>query len=271
MDYKSIYENNKTTLITGGSSGIGYQMSRLFARDGYRLLWVAKPQEELSKAKAQLEQEYPQAEIHCLAKDLSVSTAAKEVHAWTHAKGWTVDVLVNNAGFATYGNFEEIEAEKEVAMIGVNVTNLMLMTRYFLQDMEARNAGKIMNISSGVSYEAWPRMATYAGTKAFVRLMSDSLHYELKYRKSAVQVTTVCPSAIKDTRFQARAGMQKVRAFSSIATATPQEVAKDAYRGLNKGKRLVLTGAKYRFNKIVSQLVPKALTRWVIKKEMEEV
>lgn len=261
----------KTTLITGGSSGIGYQMSRLFARDGYRLLWVAKPPEELSKAKAQLEHEYPQVEIHCLAKDLSVNTAAREVYTWTKDQGWMVDVLVNNAGFATYGNFEKIDIDKEVAMIGVNVTNLMLMTRYFLADMEARNAGKIVNISSGVSFEAMPKMATYAGTKAFVRLMSDSLHFELKYRKSKVQVTTVCPSAIKNTRFQAQAGMQKVRTFSSIATATPQEVAKDAYRGLNKGKRMVLTGAKYRFNKVISQLVPKALTRWVIKKEMEEV
>ncbi|EAY24228.1 SDR family NAD(P)-dependent oxidoreductase [Microscilla marina] len=261
----------KTVLITGGSSGIGYEMSRLFARDGYRLLWVAKPPEELSEAQARLEQEFAGVETHSLAKDLSVNTAAREVYNWTHTQGWTVDVLVNNAGFATYGNFETIDMDKELAMIGVNVTNVLLLTRYFLVDMLARDAGKIMNISSGVSYEAMPKMATYAGSKAFVRLMSQSLHEELKHRKSKVQVTTVCPSAIKNTRFQSTAGMQKVRTFSSIATATPQEVAKDAYRGLLKGKRLVITGAKYRLNKVISQWVPKALTRWVIRKEMEEI
>lgn len=261
----------KTVLITGGSSGIGYEMSRLFANDGYRLLWVAKPPEELSEAQARLEQEFAGVSVHHLAKDLSVDTAAREVYDWTQAQGWTVDVLVNNAGFATYGNFETIDIQKELAMIGVNVTNVWLMTRYFLTDMLQRNAGKIMNISSGVSYEAMPKMATYAASKAFVRLMSESLHEELKHRKSKVQITTVCPSAIKNTQFQATAGMQKVRTFSSIATATPQEVARDAYRGLSKGKRLVLTGAKYRFNKLISQLVPKALTRWVIRKEMEEI
>lgn len=261
----------RTVLITGGSSGIGYEMSRLFARDNYRLLWVAQLPEELAQAKTRLEADFSKVEIHTLTKDLSVHSAAQEVHQWTQNKGWRVDVLVNNAGFATYGSYESISPEREFAMIGVNVSSLMLLTKYFLTEMIERNAGKIMNISSGVSFEPMPLMATYAGTKAFVRIMSESLHYELKYRKSKVQITTVCPSAIRDTQFQATAGMQKVRTFQSIATTTPQEVAKDAYRGLQKGKRLVITGEKYRRNKIVSQWVPKVLTRYIIKREMEEI
>ncbi|OJJ22914.1 hypothetical protein BKI52_00755 [marine bacterium AO1-C] len=261
----------QTVLITGGSSGIGYEISRLFARDGYRLLWVSKPPEELANAKAKLTQEVAQVEIHTLAKDLSMPGAAKEAYEWSQSLGFQIDVLVNNAGFATYGQFEEIVSEKELAMIGVNLTCVMLLTKLFLKDMVARNAGKILNISSAVSYEAVPLMAVYAGTKAFVRIMSESLYYELKFRKSKVQITTVCPAAIKDTRFQASAGMQKVRTFNSITTTTPIEVAKDAYRGLQRGKKLVHTGVRYRFSRVLDRIVPKALKMQVIRREMEEL
>lgn len=261
----------QTVLITGGSSGIGYQISRLFAQDGYRLLWVAKPSEELAEAKAKLTQEVAQVEIHTLAKDLSVSSAVQEVYAWSQSFDFQVDVLVNNAGFATYGQFETIALEKEQAMIGVNLVALMLLTKLFVKDMIERNSGKVLNISSAVSYEAVPLMAVYAGSKAFVRVMSESLYYELKYRKSKVQITTVCPAAIKDTRFQASAGMQKVRTFDSITTTTPQEVARDAYRGLKKGKKLVHTGLRYRLSRVLDRIVPKALKMLVIKREMEEL
>ncbi len=261
----------QTVLITGGSSGIGYEISRLFAQDGYRLLWVAKPAEELAEAKAKLTQEVAQVQIHTLAKDLSVSSAVQEVYDWSQSFGFQVDVLVNNAGFATYGQFEVINLEKEQAMIGVNVVALMLLTKLFVKDMIERNSGKVLNISSAVSYEAVPLMAVYAGSKAFVRVMSESLYYELKYRKSKVQITTVCPAAIKDTRFQASAGMQKVRTFDSITTTTPQEVARDAYRGFKKGKKLVHTGLRYRLSRVLDRIVPKALKMQVIKREMEEL
>ncbi|HAS39034.1 MAG TPA: short-chain dehydrogenase [Microscillaceae bacterium] len=261
----------QTVLITGGSSGIGYQISRLFAQDGYRLLWVSKPAEELAKAKTLLTQEVAQVEIHTLAKDLSEASAAQETYDWAQSLGFQVDVLVNNAGFATYGQFEDVASEKELAMIGVNLACVMLLTKLFVKDMVARDAGKILNISSAVSYEAVPLMAVYAGTKAFVRIMSESLYYELKYRKSKVQITTVCPAAIKDTRFQASAGMQKVRTFNSITTTTPVEVARDAYRGFKKGKKLVHTGLRYRLSRILNLIVPKALKMQVIRREMEEL
>lgn len=260
----------QTVLITGGSSGIGYELSRLFAQDGYRILWVSKPVEELANAKTQLEQETTGVEIHTLAKDLSIAASANEVYDWVQELGFQLDVLVNNAGFATYGNFEEVAQEKELALIGVNLSCVMLLTKLFVKDMIARDAGKIMNISSAVSYQAIPLMAVYAGTKAFVRIMSDSLYYELKYRKSKVKVTTVCPGAIKDTRFQAAAGMQNIKTFSSITTTTPVEVAKDAYRGLKKGKRLVHTGFRYRIGKFLTRIVPQGLKMQVIKMEMGE-
>lgn len=261
----------QTVLITGGSSGIGYELSRLFAKDGYRLLWVSKPPEELANAKAKLEQETAGVEIHTLSKDLSIAESTQEVYAWTQSLGFQVDVLVNNAGFATYGNFEDIASEKELALIGVNISCVMLLTKLFVKDMIARDSGKIMNISSAVSYQAIPLMGVYAGTKAFVRIMSDSIYYELKYRKSKVKITTVCPGAIKDTKFQAAAGMQNIRTFSSITTTTPDEVAKDAYRGLKKGKRLVHTGLRYRIGKLLTKITPQSLKMQVIKGEMGKV
>lgn len=259
----------KTVLITGGSSGIGYEMSLLFAKDGYRILWVAKPPEELNTAKQKITAVYSDLKIYTLAKDLSSLKAAKEVYDWA-AEIAEVDVVVNNAGFGTYGKFTETPLEKDLAMIGLNVTNVYQMTRLFLADMEKRNAGKIMNISSSASYFPLPNAAVYAATKAFVRHMSDALHLELKSRGSKVQITSVCPGAIINTPFQEAANMQNVRTFSSgLASATPQEVAKDAYKGLLAGKKTVRTGWKFRVNYWVTKITPSFITNFLLIREME--
>ncbi len=259
----------KTVLITGGSSGIGYEMSLLFARDGYRILWVSKPPEELSMAKQKITAVYPDLNISTLAKDLSRISAAKEVYEWAAEFG-KIDVLVNSAGFGSYGKFTETPLEKDLAMISLNITNLYQMTRLFLVDMEKRNDGKIMNISSSASYFPLPNAAVYAATKAFVRHMSNALHLELKSRNSKVQITTICPGAILNTGFQEAANMQNVRTFSSgLASATPQEVAKDAYNGLLAGKKIVHTGWKFRLNYWVTKITPSFITNSLLVREME--
>ncbi|MEO1652711.1 MAG: SDR family NAD(P)-dependent oxidoreductase, partial [Bacteroidota bacterium] len=138
----------KTVLITGGSSGIGYELSRLFARDHYRLLWVSKPPEELAQAEEKIQQEENKPEVHSLAIDLSRPTAAREVLEWTRDKEWEVDVLVNNAGFGSYGFFPENSLEKERTMVALNVQNVFVMTHLFLKDMIKRKKGLIINVAS---------------------------------------------------------------------------------------------------------------------------
>jgi len=109
-----------SALITGGSSGIGYGLSEKFASEGYRLLWVSKPKNELAKAKEEILVKYPNLEIHTIAKDLSVEQSCKEVLDWANTFG-DVDVLVNNAGFGTYGYVNDIAIDREIAMINLNV------------------------------------------------------------------------------------------------------------------------------------------------------
>ena len=139
---------NPTVLITGGSSGIGYTISRHFAADGYRILWVSLLEQELREAREKLQSEYPDCEVQLLTQDLSEENGAQIVYDWCKAHQYQVDVLINNAGFGTFGFLQDISEERELAMIQLNVLNLYKMCRRFLPDMLQRNAGTIINISS---------------------------------------------------------------------------------------------------------------------------
>ena len=261
----------KTVLITGGSSGIGFALSKHFAKAGYRLLWVAKPPEELAQAKLELETFKPGVEIHTLAKDLAATTAAQEVYDWTTTHNWTVDVLVNNAGIGTYGFLQNTSMEKEETMIHLNVLNVYRLTRLFLDGMLERDRGTIINISSNSSFQPVPRMNTYASTKAFVKHFSQGLNQELSIQKSKVRVMTVCPSAVQDSPFKEAANAEKAKTYTGLAYTTTTEVAKDIWKGFTKGKALVVTGFKMRLLYAIRGLVPGWLERYLVRKESEEL
>lgn len=259
----------KTVLITGGSSGIGFQMSRLFAKDGFQILWVAKPIAELEAAATKIKEEFEGLKLQHLAIDLSLPDSAKAVYDWANAN-WEIDILVNNAGFGTYGFIEEIDMEKEIAMLHLNVLSVYKLTRLFLEDMLKKNQGNIVNISSNTSFQPVPRMATYSATKAFVKHFSESVNEELRYKRSKVKLTTVCPAAIRNTQFQQAANMNNIRTFKSLLTTTPEEVAKDAYRGMQKGKQLVITGARLRASMLLQKMLPKFFLRAMLKRELDQ-
>ncbi len=259
---------NKTVLITGGSSGIGFEMSQYFAKDGYRILWVSLLEEELTTAKTKLTALVDGVEIHCLTKDLSKNEAAQEVFEWTQKMGG-VDVLINNAGFGTYGYTNDISMDKELTMIQLNVLNVYKMTRLFLQEMQQKNTGTIINISSNSSFQPVARMNTYASTKAFVAHFSRGLQEELALQKSKVKVMTVCPSAIVDTAFKKASGMDKVKTFNGLAYTTAEEVAKDVWYGFQKNKTFVVSGWKMRWLYAVRGLVPYRVQQYMVQKETE--
>ncbi|MEO0469443.1 MAG: SDR family NAD(P)-dependent oxidoreductase [Bacteroidota bacterium] len=259
----------QTVLITGGSSGIGYGFSQKFAAAGYRLLWVSLPAQELADAKARLEGEQSGVEIHTLQKDLSQATAAAEVMAWTKENGWTVDVLINNAGFGTYGVLWETDLAREQAMIRLNVMNLYTMTRLFLDEMLAIDEGTIINISSNSSFQPVARMNTYASTKAFVTHFSRGLEEELRMRKAKVKVITICPAGINDTAFKASAKMEGVKTFSGLAFTTTQEVANDVWKAFQKQKSFQVSGWKMRFLYAVRNLIPYGIQQALVRRETE--
>jgi len=262
---------SKTVLISGGSSGIGFTISRYFASAGYKLLWVSLLKEEITSSKIKLQNEIPDCEINSIVQDLSLSNAAQNVYDWVQENHWNVDVLINNAGFGTYGFINDIDSKRELNMIGVNIVSLYKMTRFFLKDMITLNEGTIINVSSNSSFQPTPKLSTYGATKSFVNHFTRSVSEELKMQKSNVKVICVCPSAIKDTNFKKAGKMEKVKTFNGIAATTAEEVAKDVWNGFVKGKSFIISGWKMRMLYRISWMIPYKIQQFLVRKEIKEV
>ncbi|MBX2872153.1 MAG: SDR family NAD(P)-dependent oxidoreductase [Saprospiraceae bacterium] len=259
-------KDEKTVLVTGGSSGIGYAISTYFAQAGFRILWVSKPKEELEQAKQNLQQSVPKVNLHTFCQDLCLPDAAQATYQWAKKFG-PIDVLINNAGFGSYGFLHETPLEREVNMIQLNVLAVYRLTRLFLDDMLKRDQGTIINISSNSSFQPVARMITYASTKAFVTHFSRGLQEELSLQGSKVKVLTVCPSAIQDTPFSK--DMRDVKTFKGLAYTTTAEVAKDVWQAFQKQKSFLVTGRKMRFFYAIRKLIPYNLQQYLTQKETE--
>jgi short-subunit dehydrogenase len=263
-------DSSKIALITGGSSGIGFTISRYFAREGYTLLWVSLLEDELQESKAKLQSEYKQCDIHTLSLDLSREDSADKVYQWVNENAWQVEVVINNAGFGVFGFVQENDPARELQMIQLNVLNLYKLTRLFLDEMLKRNQGTIINIASNSAFTPAPKLAVYSATKAFVNHFTRALHEELKMQKSKVRVISVCPAAISNTNFKTTNQMAKVRTFNGLATTTAEEVARDVWRGFTRGKNFVVTGWKMRFLYAISDFVPYDIQQFIVRQEIKE-
>lgn len=186
----------KTALITGATSGLGYEFVKLFAKDGYNLVIIARNKQKME----QIKQSFQSIDVTVIAKDLSAPNAVKEVFKEVEKQGISIDVLVNNAGFGLLGNFDELDIQKQLDMIQLNVAALTELTYYVLPKMKQKNEGKILNIASTAAFQPGPLMAVYYATKAYVLSFSEALVEELS--ESAVTVTTLCPGPLKPTLVQ---------------------------------------------------------------------
>jgi len=260
----------KTVLITGGSSGIGLGLSKKFASEGYRILWASLLEDELEMSKIAVQKEFPSVSIDSITIDLSRTEAPRKVYEWSKPFG-QVDVLINNAGFGTYGYVNEIDMKRELDMINLNVLALYKLTRLFLNDMLSRNSGTIINISSNSSFETVPRLLTYSSTKAFVKHFTRGLSEELKMQKSSVKAITICPAAIKDTAFKSSGDMETVTTFNEgLATTTRDEVVNDVWKAFKKGQSFRVTGWKMRWLYAFNSLVPYSLYMYLTRRETEQ-
>ncbi|QIP15896.1 SDR family oxidoreductase [Spirosoma aureum] len=231
-------ETGKTALITGASSGIGQELAKLFAQDGYNLVLVARSDDTLDRLADVFKSNYGTQQVTVIKKDLAEEDAAQDVYNQVKAKGITVNVLVNDAGVGLYGLFAtDTDWEREKAMIHLNVLSLTQMTKLFLYDMLARNEGKILNLASLLSITPTPLMAVYAGTKAYVYNFTQSLVNELK--DTNVTITALLPNAT-DTDFFHKAGAENTKVTDEVQD--PVMVAKDGYEALMAGKAKVVPG-----------------------------
>ncbi len=259
-------KQGKTALITGASSGIGLELARLFARDGYDLVLVARSQQQLMKLAEEL-QEKSSISVKVMAKDLSAASAPEEIYAELQQEAIEVDVLVNNAGFATYGMFAEIDLATELQEMQVNMVTLTHLTKLFLPGMLKKRFGRILNVASTAAFQPGPLMAVYYATKAYVLSFSEALANEL--HGTGVTVTALCPGPTR-SGFQKRADMEDSRLVSGKIMDAPT-VARIGYRGLMASKTVVIPGLK---NKVLVQAVrvsPRKIVTQVARNMQERV
>ncbi|OWY21163.1 SDR family NAD(P)-dependent oxidoreductase [Sphingobacteriales bacterium UPWRP_1] len=249
-----------TVLITGGSSGIGFELAQLFARDGYRLIIVSKPAEELEKAKTHLLLHFPQTQVITIQKDLTLPGSATEVFNAVTTAGLQPDVLVNNAGFGSFGFFTETSMELEHNMILLNCNAMFELTKLFLPAMVARRKGRILNVASVAAMQPNPMFAVYGATKAFVLSMSRALNFELKEQKTNITVTTLCPPPTR-TNFKNAAGMHHTAIFNHFDALDATTVARHGYKGMLKGREVVIPGGYIGF---LYRLVGVLLPTWLL-------
>jgi short-subunit dehydrogenase len=254
-------KTNPVALITGASNGIGLELAKLFARESHDLALVARSYDKLKLIAEDLKSTYGVQVKYCV-KDLAVSTTPDELFEALQSEGGNIDILVNNAGFGWRGNFESMDIADLLEMIQVNITSLTHLTRLLLPGMIERKRGRILNISSTASFQPGPLMAIYYATKAFVTSFSLALSEEL--HGTGVTVTALCPGPTP-TGFGARAGFSDEKILGGILSTDAAWVALEGYKGLMKGKELVIPGTMNWIGTQLSRILPRTLPGKIIK------
>lgn len=232
-------KNRQTALITGASSGIGYELTKHFAKEGCNLVLVARNKQTLDKIAEDLEDEFG-ISASVIPSDLSSPISPDEIIAELMKMSIQVDILVNNAGFNEYGPFHKTDLQKELQMIQVNLVSLTHLTKLFLPGMLEQGFGKILNVGSTGSFVPGPLNAVYCATKAYVLSFSEAIAEELK--GTGVTVTVLCPGST-DTNFAKKADIENVLIFKSkLLLMDAETVAKIGYNALMKNKRVSIAG-----------------------------
>lgn len=226
----------KYTLITGASSGIGYEMAKILAERNQNLVLVARSIDILKGIKISFEATY-QIKVKIIEKDLSSTSNAEALFHEIQKENLQVDFLINNAGVGIYGEFIKTALQKELQMIELNISSLVVLTKLFSQEMAKRGNGTIMNVASLLSFLPFPYYAVYSATKAFVLAFSETVNAELE--GSGVQVKALCPGPI-DTGFTTPE-MATTNAYKTNKPVSPEFVAKEGIKLLfnKKTKKIV--------------------------------
>ncbi len=231
-------------LITGGSEGIGLELAKCFARDGYDLIIAGRDEKKLQNAASVLEKQY-HVSVRTAAVDLSEPQAAEKLHE--AVSDMEISVLINNAGMGTAGKSWQIPAAEDERLIAVNITALTVLTKLFLKDMLERNRGVIMNVASTGAFLPGPYIASYYASKAYVLSYTQALAEEVK--GTDVHVCCLCPGPVH-TGFYRKSG-QKMPAYVMDA----DKCASFAYRMMKKGKTVIIPGVLSR----LAAKVPKGI------------
>ena len=248
--------DQSTALVTGASAGIGSELARLLAARGHHVTLVARREERLRDLAAEVDRRFGE-EAAVEGCDLADADARKDLIGKLKRRKRQVSVLVNNAGFGTYGSFWKLPAEREREEVRLNVDALHELTLAFLPDMVSRRSGAVLNVGSTAGFQPLPRNATYAATKAFVNSFSEALHSELA--GTGVTCTVVCPGPV-DTEFQEASGIGHLSgAGPGLLWASAEEVARAAIRGLDDGRRVVVPRPAAKLQGVFGRYTPRTV------------
>lgn len=253
-------EERSHVLITGATAGIGYELAKKFAKDNNNLILIARDKNKLIKVKEELE--IYNINVDVLSVDLADNNACDKIFTFVDEKNLTVDILINNAGIGSFGEFSNIPMEKELDLIDINIKSLTELTKHFLYKMVENENGIIMNVSSTAAFCAGPKMAVYYASKAYVLNFTEALNEEVKGK--GVQVSCLCPGAV-NTEFQSKSGIKKnANVNKNIMSA--KKVAEIAYKNLKKGKVIIIPGFKNKMLVNMNKFLPRIISRKIILK-----
>jgi short-subunit dehydrogenase len=250
----------RTCLITGASAGIGYELAKIFARNGFDLILVSRDSAALGAVADELHKEFGISATP-LAANLAFPYSPREIASEVKRRSIRIDVLVNNAGFGVFGPFAETNLQEELDMIQVHIAALTELTKHFLKEMVSRHDGKILQVASTAAFQPGPRMAIYYATKAYILSFAEAVSNEL--RGSGVTMSVLCPGPTT-TGFQKKAGMGD----SIVATTgkmSAQRVAEAGYAGLMRGKAVIIPGILNKSLTVGVRLLPRAIVRSVVR------
>jgi short-subunit dehydrogenase len=256
----------KTALITGASSGIGYELAKLFAKDQYNIIMVGRTEERHSDISEEFEMLYPQQKFFYIKKDLSLDGAADELYQEVQALGLQIDVLVNDAGIGEVGKFVDTDLKKNLEIIHTNIVALVSLTHYYLKEMVSRNEGRILQLGSEASFSPIPLLSVYAASKAFVLSFSEALIDEIK--DTNVTITVLAPTAT-DTGFFINANAENTVAGQGPKDS-PAEVAAAGYEALMKGEHRHIHGAMTKAKIAMGNVLPDEAVAAQARKQFEE-
>lgn len=249
----------KTVLVTGGSGGIGLELARRFAADGYDVVLVARNEEKLQEAARELHGRYG-IKTEVIVQDLSEDRAVIHVVNAIDERGITVDALVNNAGFGLAAPFVESVWERQRALVRVDVEVLVELSHVFGHRMAQQGSGAILNVASIAGFMPGPYMSTYYAAKAFVQSFSQALHTEL--RSQGVVVTVLCPGPVR-TKFFSSAGFGPKSVFN-VAAIPASYVAWSGYRALRHGRAQCAPGLFAKVTILFTRIAPRILMRGIV-------
>ncbi len=256
----------KTVLITGASSGIGYEFAKIYAKKGYNLVITARRKNNLDRIKQELESFDTSICVDIIVLDLSKQNSAKELYEVVKQRGILIDTLINNAGFGVYGNFIETDIEKEIDMIELNIKSLVVLTKLFLKDMVSRNNGTIINVASTAAFQPGPLMSVYYASKSFVLSFTEAIRNEV--RDTNVNISVLCPGPT-DTEFEKSASLEESSLFTKLKVMKPEKVAIIGYKGINRNKSVIIPGILNNILITFNKIIPRVLVINIVRKLQE--